>query len=416
MPAPEQACGNVRTGLDVVGKRKRSIHVNRLQTAADHPSKVGVRVAVLHAVAMDRPGHPRASTEAGHCAWPRDNDCMTGLHRYRLPDGAEVESHDGSTVTFRVTMPADDAGHIGRRCPSCHQMFRMHASDFAALPEDQRLTCPYCGFSAGHAEFITPQQMNRARAAVGDWAHQMAADKIGQALDGMVRNINRSASSSGIIRFSASRGTSRPDMPATLPAITEPAPIRERQCLRCKNRYAIFGQHIACPVCGPLAPKVVADDVLAAQTAILDALGQLPAEHLDQLRELGAVEQTASSTLGAVVASLETYLRGTFTDSDTGADQLTAGLGTVFQRLDDVAGLYRDHLGIELPKALAADWERLRVLYGLRHLLTHKNGVVDDRHLKRFPGFPVALGQRVTVSLVDARDAIRCGKRVLDAT
>lgn len=82
---------------------------------------------------------------------------MTRFHRYRLPDGVEVESDQGSTVTFRVTMPADDAGHIGRRCPSCEQLFRMHAGDYKGLPDDQRITCPYCGFSADHSEFITPQ-------------------------------------------------------------------------------------------------------------------------------------------------------------------------------------------------------------------------------------------------------------------
>ncbi len=341
---------------------------------------------------------------------------MTGFRRYRLPDGVEVESDQGSTVTFRVTMPADDAGHIGRRCPSCEQLFRMHAGDYKALPDDQRMTCPYCGFSADHSEFITPQQLERARAAAGGWAKQLVADKIGTALDDMVRSINRSSSGGGMISFSASRSPSRPYLPSPLPMITEQAPIRERQCVRCRNRYAVFGQHVSCPVCGPLTPKVVAEDVLAAQAAILNALDQLPAEALDELRELGSVEQTASSTLGAVVSSLETYLKSTFTNRVPGADQLTAGRGNIFQRLDDAADLYRAHLGIDLAKELRADWERLRVLYGIRHLLTHNNGVVDARHLKRFPHFPTALGQRVTVSLADARDAIRCGQNLLDVT
>jgi len=341
---------------------------------------------------------------------------VTGFRRYRLPDGVEVEGQQGSSVTFRVAMPADDAGHIGRQCPSCKQLFRMHAGDYSKLPNDRRLTCPYCMSSADQGEYVTPQQLERALAGAGEWAYQAAADTLDEALDTLVRGINRSSSRSGMFSISASRGPSQPHMPSPLPVITEPAPIRERQCLRCGNRYAVFGQHIACPACGPLPPKVVAEDALAAQTAILDMLGQLPTDAFDQLRELGSVEQTASLTLGAVVSSLEVYLRDTFTNRVTGADQLTAGKRNLFQRLDDVADLYRDHLGIDLPKALGADWERLRVLYGIRHLLTHNNGVVDDLHVKRFPRFPTALGQRVTVSLADARDAIRCGRLLLDAT
>jgi hypothetical protein len=168
-------------------------------------------------------------------------------------------------------------------------------------------------------------------------------------------------------------------------------------------------------VCGPLPPKVVAEDALAAQSAILDALGRLPAGALDQLRELGSIEQTASSALGAVVSALETYLKATFYDRVTGAESLTAGRGNIFQRLDDTNELYQDNLGVNLAGALGADWGRLRVLYGIRHLLTHNNGVVDDRHLKRFPDFPVALGHRVTVSPADARDAIRIGHQLLAA-
>jgi hypothetical protein len=338
-----------------------------------------------------------------------------GISRYRLPDGVEVESEHGSTVTFRVTVPSDDVGHIGRQCPSCRELFRMHADDYVALPEDLSLTCPYCRFSADHGEFITAQQLGRAQAAVGNWAQQMAADKIGKALDNMVRTVNRS-SSGGIFRMTASRSPSRPFLPSPLPTITEPAPIRERQCQTCSNRYAVFGQHIACPVCGPLPPRVVAEDALAAQSAILDALGQLPAGALDQLRELGSVEQTASSALGAVVSALETYLKATFHDRVTGAESLTAGRGNIFQRLDGTNELYQDNLGVNLAGALGADWGRLRVLYGIRHLLTHNNGVVDDRHLKRFPDFSVALGHRVAVSLVDARDAIRIGRQLLAAT
>jgi hypothetical protein len=37
-------------------------------------------------------------------------------------------------------MPSDDVGHIGQQCPSCRQLFRMHADDYAALPDDLRLT------------------------------------------------------------------------------------------------------------------------------------------------------------------------------------------------------------------------------------------------------------------------------------
>ena len=68
-----------------------------------------------------------------------------GISGPSTTDGAEIESQAGSTVTFRVAMPAYDAGHIGRHCPACKQLIRMHAGDYAALPDDQRLTCRTAG-------------------------------------------------------------------------------------------------------------------------------------------------------------------------------------------------------------------------------------------------------------------------------
>jgi hypothetical protein len=61
------------------------------------------------------------------------------------------------------------------------------------------------------------------------------------------------------------------------------------------------------------------------------------------------------------------------------------------------------------------DWDRLLVLYGIRHLLTHANGIVDARHVARFSGRGFVLGERVTVSTADARDALRIAHRLLDA-
>jgi hypothetical protein len=42
-----------------------------------------------------------------------ETDEVMGSPRYRLRDGPEIETQQGSTVTFRVTMPADAAGMLG---------------------------------------------------------------------------------------------------------------------------------------------------------------------------------------------------------------------------------------------------------------------------------------------------------------
>jgi hypothetical protein len=329
-----------------------------------------------------------------------------------MPDGAQIVSEQGSVVTMQVTMPADDAGHIGRQCATCKRMFRMHARDFKALPDDQRLTCPYCCTENDHSAFITEQQQQRARGAAQEYGHQLVAGKLDDMFGNMVRSVN---SSRGSIRMSYSSGSSR-RTPRSLPPIVEEAPIRERTCDRCSNRYAVFGEHIACPVCGLFPPKVVAQDALDAQEVALAIFAQLPPKVLAEIREAGALERTAAGDLGSVVSILETFLKQNFLDRVTGGDTITANKGNLFQRLDDAAQLYRDHLGIELPGALGtAAWDQLCVLYGIRHLLTHTNGVVDAKHVARFPGHGFVVGQRVNVLPADTREAVRLARKLIDA-
>jgi hypothetical protein len=338
---------------------------------------------------------------------------MRGSIYYRMPDGAEIVSENGSKVSMRVTLPADDAGHFGRQCPSCKRIFRMHVEDYQALPDGVRLTCPYCCAEESDSEFLTAQQRDRAVAAVGAYAQQLAAGILGGAFSDMARSVN---SRRGAIRVKYSVGPSQSARPRPLPPIMEEAPIRERRCAQCGNRYAVFGEHVACPVCGPLPPRVVAEDAIEAQQSALDALDHLPDDILAKLREAGSVERTAAGALGSVVSLLETFLKQTFLDRVTGGHALIAGRGNVFQRLGDVAQLYRDNLGVELPLAMGgADWNRLSVLYGIRHLLTHANGIVDQRHLDRFPGQGLVLGQRVHVTMSDARQALRLAGTIIAA-
>jgi hypothetical protein len=259
---------------------------------------------------------------------------------------------------------------------------------------------------------MTEQQKERARAAAGEYARQLAVGKLSDILGNMARRVNARG---GAIRMSYSPGSS-PVRPGPLPAITEEAPIRERTCAGCGNRYAIFGEHVACPVCGPLPPKVVAEDALEAQDAALAVFEHVPAEVLGQLREAGSLERTAAGTLGSVVSVLETFLKQTFLDRVTGGDALIAGKGNIFQRLNDTAPLYRDHCDIDLPALLgAASWDRLCLLYGTRHLLVHTNGIVDAKHVDRFSDQGFVTGQRVSVSLADARLALQLARNLVNA-
>jgi hypothetical protein len=319
---------------------------------------------------------------------------------FRTADGASYEGKDddGNDV-FKVSIPLDEDGYLGRQCPSCRQMFRIQSEDYEALPEDTRLYCVYCGHEDAHSEFLTERQQQRLERVALDMGNQL----IDNILGGALRNLARTTANN---KFLTVTYRSTPFYPQPLPDIDEEKLVRERQCPTCELRYAVFGDHRYCPVSGPLDALAVALDALAAETAKLDALASIPEDQRGALREQGVFDRIYVDVLGNVVGIVETLAKATFNSRVAAPETYTKGKGNVFQRLDDTADLYATQLAVELRTASGVVWSELLRLWAVRHVHTHNDGRVDDRYLRAVPGAMLTVGQRVLVPIADARTAI----------
>ena len=303
---------------------------------------------------------------------------------FRFPDGVEFLGDGGDgNVNFSVSIPVDDDGFRGRECPECEQHFRIAHEDYEALPDDLRLWCVYCGHDDDHSEFMTEQQAERVMRAAGDYAQQL----VGRMLD----------------------------YPAPLPEIDEERLVRERRCVGCGLRYAVFGEHRFCPVCGSLPPLTVALDVLEAETTRLDALGELPDDVLVTLRETGVVHRTYVDTIENLVGIVEVLADRVFGSQVLSADTALKGGGNVFQRLDDLAGLFAEHLAIDVRSASGLDWSSLLQVWAARHVFTHCDGIVDAKYLVAVPMSPHRVGQRLQITEADTRAAIENTRALCEA-
>ncbi|WP_405144344.1 hypothetical protein OG589_41575 [Sphaerisporangium sp. NBC_01403] len=332
---------------------------------------------------------------------------MQGQNSFRLPDGSRLVSQQGHEYQLRVDMPGDADGFFGRQCPSCCQLFRVNADDYEALPEDIRLWCVYCGHEEEHSEFITDQQVDRATRVAYDLGVQLVAQGLDDTFSRLARKSRGGGSS---IRVSY---RSKPFYPEPLPGIDEERLIRVRQCVSCALRYAVFGEHRYCPVCGLLSADVVAADVLQAEAARLDALAQLPVGVVATLREQGVFTRLWVDTLENLVGLVEALAGATYRAAVPNAEQNLRGKGNIFQRLDDTAALFADAGYRDLRTSVApAVWQRLIEVWTARHLFTHNDGIVDQRYLDKNPGAPVELGQRLTITDQLCRQAL-CDVEVL---
>jgi hypothetical protein len=327
----------------------------------------------------------------------------------RTAGGAAFNGRDSSgNASFTVSIPVDDDGYFGRECPACHQMFRMHSKDYDALPDDLVLTCPYCGHQDEHSEFMTQQQQDRVTRVAQDYATQL----VSEMLDKSFGSLARSTRNNSFVKISY---RSTPFFPEPLPGINEERLIRERTCPTCRVRYAVFGDHRFCPVSGALDPADIGRDSVAAETAKLNAMNDIPEPQRSKLREQGVLNRVAVDTLGRVVGVVEALAASQFSALVPNAAAILKGKGNVFQRLDDLSDLFNSHLGIDVRTAEGVDWPTLKRLWAARHAHVHADGLVDEKYLNAVPSSSMKLGQRIVITETDARTSIAQAAALLDA-
>ncbi|MGW2688744.1 hypothetical protein ACWC6I_36975 [Streptomyces sp. NPDC001414] len=313
---------------------------------------------------------------------------MRDNRRYKMADGVEFVGRQADSFEMRVSMPSDDQGFFGRQCPECSLIFRMDGEQYKALPDDLTLWCVYCGHHADHSDFLTEQQLNRARQAVYDYGHQLVHNELEQVFKGLSRG-----SRHGGLSFSYA---SQPFRPQPLPGIDEEQLVRVRTCSGCHTKYAVFSEHRYCPVCGQLPAASVAFDALQADTARLDALEALPSDAKAPLREQGVFARNWIDTVENVVGVVEALASSLFHTAVPTADALLKGKGAIFQRLDPMADLVIDAGFSDLRSALGPEtWQRLLETWAARHVFTHNDGIVDQKYLTRVPSSSARIGQRL---------------------
>lgn len=302
----------------------------------------------------------------------------------RLPEGAEYASRTASGFTLKVSMPSGEDRLLPLACPKnpAHR-FKVEVNQAPAGEGPSDVHCVYCGHTAPVHEFMR-DQMPRIEAAATAAAEQLAEAGVAK----MLRKFQ------GVTGVTVSR-THAPRR-RTLPTYEVSPTRRQMTCNRCQATFAVYDLAYYCPECGVLAPAQQLAELVRVHRERLDAVDALPAAERQRLTDAGVLTVNHEATVKDGFGALETYLKDRFAaDAPASAPKVPS---TTFQRLDETAGLYRDHLGVDLPAAVGEGTrEALKRSASLRHVLTHSSGKIDQKFLDRNPGWPQRLGERCVV-------------------
>lgn len=298
-------------------------------------------------------------------------------------------------VMVPVQIHLDEKGYIDRQCPSeeCRAEFKVLRQDWEHKVQAHVSYCPICRFEAARTEWNTDAQKEHLREAA--IAHLKST--VGRAMQQDAHEFNRRQSRGGLISMSMSVKPSQ--LPILIPPQAGQALRQEFDCEACSCRYSSIGAAFFCPACGhnsaqstfAAAIRAVRDSVL-----ILSRIRSAVEEAADKDAAENTVRQLLENGLVKLVASFQRFAEATFHElPNASAFQVRKNL---FQNLNESSSLWRNATGKGFDDFLTqTELSELHRFFQQRHLLAHREGIVDEDYLTRTSDTSYSIGQKLVV-------------------
>ena len=295
----------------------------------------------------------------------------------------------------RVKVNLDDAGYLDQTCPHepCRRGFKLKNDDKDKVGSS--IWCVYCGHKADTAEFLTAAQAEHFRATVTDHAARM----VNQAFRRAAMATPRTSTTHGGKYSSVTITETVTPPPELRQPDREPpeawAVMRvEASCDACGCRFAGIGGCFFCPACGHRSTDLTFTETLRG---IRDGLAKQEQLEVAVGRDESAYLMTkvAESGILFLVTAFESFAKDSFQKL---APTAPPPRRNVFQNLRDGSELWSKHGGRAFDSNLTADeLQELSRYFQQRHVLAHKNGIVDDDYGANASDTTYEVGQRLAI-------------------
>jgi len=293
-----------------------------------------------------------------------------------------------SDHTFKVTLPVDESGMLGRKCPSalCAQYFKLKPR--TGLPTS-RCHCPYCGEAGESADFATAAQIEYAQSVAVTSFLEPELRKFRASLREL-----ESSSAGGWIQIKVT----------TSPISFRLARYLERDletlvtCDACGLEFAVYGVFASCPDCQRLNAL---STFLASIATAEKRLALAERDDLDADLAGGLVEDALRSSVAALDAFGKAWRKAQPKSVSANAKE------NLFQDLDALSLELHVSGGPSIRAVLGeAAWDQLHWHVQARHLYEHNAGVVDARFIRKRPESAQLLGRKLPLSPSTVRNGL----------
>lgn len=297
-------------------------------------------------------------------------------------------------VAITIVPPLDEDGYLDRECPagSCHAEFKVLGQDWREKVSDEQVYCPICRRQAPASEWNTDEQKEYLKAL----AVARVQDRIHTAVAEDVLRFNR-AQRPGLIQLSmsAKRGTRSIIVPVDVAEV-----MRQKfVCEACGCRYASIGVAFFCPACGHNSVVGTFDQTVETVRKVVSVVPSMRSALVtahDQDTARDSVRNMLEDSIVRLVGAFERYAGALFNQLPDAASFKRRK--NLFQNLGESSALWREAVGKRYEDMLpSAELREMEVFFQQRHLINHRNGIVDQEYIDRSGDRSYDVGQRLVV-------------------
>ena len=303
------------------------------------------------------------------------------------------------THKVSVSVPLDREGYFDRECPSpeCTFQFKVHENDWRDKVRNEEVFCPFCGHTAASKSWWTQQQLKHAEKA----AFSQVEGRLSDAIQRDAAHWNRQQPKNALISMTM-KVDSRPQHVMLPPAAAQPMSLKI-SCPACSCRYAVIGTAYFCPACGHNAADQMFDQSIKGVRSSLDAIDTITAAMSDRNSAESTKQLIIENGLQNAVTAFQRFAEALYSHFPV----LEARGRNAFQSLTEGSDLwyaatgkrYEDYLGSEQLGMLQRYFQQ-------RHLLAHRQGLVDAEYIKKTCDTTYREGQHIVVRIAAVKDCL----------
>jgi hypothetical protein len=293
-----------------------------------------------------------------------------------------------------IQLQIDDEHYLDRRCPAeeCGAAFKVFFEDWRDKVAEPHAWCAICGEAAHPHDFNTPDQIRQIK------DHAVAV-LSGQFEDAFKR-VRKPTTHAGFITMTWSYKPGA--RPIVVMAQAAPLMTQHSECSSCGVRCSSIGAAFFCPACGHNGARTTFAGALATVRSLMDLAEKMPDLVSDRDLAADAARHMVEDSLVRVWSSFQRFAEATYAAHPASAT--TPAKRNAFQNLAMFDSLWSGAIGKTFADFLTSPEHRdLLRLVQARHVLAHRDGLVDADYVARSGDHRYTVGQRLVVTPTEVR-------------